>query len=108
MGFNINRYITDLREYIIDAIVSEDITEEYEVYDWIRQDIDNQVIYYSDCIDIIKELNAYDWSSFDLECDNISQVAYCALLDEVYNQNYGFDFDELMEEAKELMEEDEE
>ena len=106
MGFNINRYITDLREEIIDAMVSEDITEEYEVDDWIRQDIDNQVIYYSDSIEIIKELGAYDWSSFDLECTNISQVAYCALLEEIYNHD--FDFDELMKEAKELMEEDQE
>lgn len=106
MGFNINRYITDLREYIINSMVAEHITEEYEIHDWIRQDVDNQVIYYSDCIDIIKELNAYDWSNFDLECTNISQVAYCALLNEVYNHD--FDFDELMEEAKELIEEDEE
>jgi hypothetical protein len=106
MGFNINRYITDLREEIIDAMVSEDITEEYELDDWIRQDIDNQVIYYSDSIEIIEELGAYDWSSFDLECTNISQVAYCALLEEIHNHD--FDFDELMEEAKELMEEDEE
>ena len=106
MGFNINRYITDLREEIIDAMVSEDITEEYEVDDWIRQDIDNQVIYYSDSIEIIEELGAYDWSSFELECTNISQVAYCALLEEIYNHD--FDFDELMKEAKELMEEDQE
>jgi hypothetical protein len=103
MGFNINRYITDLREEIIDAIVSEDITEEYEVDDWINQDIDNQVIYYSDSIEIIEELGAYDWSSFDLECTNISQVA---LMEEIHNHD--FDFNELMEEAKELMEEDEE
>lgn len=106
MGFNVNKYITDLREEIIDAMVSEDITEEYELDDWINQDIDNQVIYYSDSIDIIKELNAYDWSSFDLECTNISQVAYCALRDEI--NEHEFDFDELMEYAKELMEEDEE
>lgn len=106
MGFNIREYIEELREEIIDAMVSEDITEEYELDDWINQDIDNQVIYYSDSIEIIKELGAYDWSSFELECTNISQVAYCALRDEIYNHD--FDFDELMEEAKELMEEDEE
>ena len=56
MGFNIREYIEELREEIIDAMVSEDITEEYEVDDWIRQDIDNQVIYYSDSIEIVEEL----------------------------------------------------
>ena len=106
MGFNIREYIEELREEIIDAMVAEDITEEYEVNDWIHHDIDNRVMYNSDSIEIVEELNAYDWSSFDLECTNISQVAYCALRDEIYNHD--FDFDELMKEAKELMEEDEE
>ena len=106
MGFNIREYIEELREEIIDAMVSEDITEEYEVNDWIHHDIDNRVMYNSDSIEIVEELNAYDWSSFELECTNISQVAYCALMEEVYNHD--FDFDELMKEAKELMEEDEE
>ena len=57
MGFNVREYIEELREEIIDAMVSEDITEEYEVNDWINQDIDNQVIYYSDSIEIVEELN---------------------------------------------------
>jgi hypothetical protein len=106
MAFNINVYITKLRNEIIDAMVSGDITEDYEVFNWIREDIDYQVMYYSDSIEIIEELNAYDWSSFDLECLNVSQVAYCAILEVIDNHNFGFD--ELMEEAKELMEEDEE
>ena len=43
--------------------------------------IDDSTIYNSDCFDIIKELNYFDWENSDLPVTNIRQAAYNALLD---------------------------
>ena len=94
MSFNIMDWKDDLRDEIVEYIKDEQITNDDEMRTFIHEEIDTACIYNSDCIEIIENLNAYDFSSYDLECTNIAQVAYCALLEETY----GFDFDELKNE----------
>ncbi len=72
-----------------DSIANED-----ELRTFIIEEIDNECIYYSDCLDIMKEYNVYDWSDLEYECTNVSHVAYCILIEETY----GLDYDELKNE----------
>ena len=94
MSFNIMDWKDDLRDELIEEIKNERILDDDDIQEFIYQEIDTACIYNSDCIEIIENLNAYDFSRYDLECTNIAQVAYCALLEETY----GFDFDELKNE----------
>ena len=95
MGFDKYNWKDDLKEEIIERIKDEQITNEDEIRTFINEEIDNQCIYYSHCLDIMREYNVYDWSNLELECTNVSQVAYCVLLEETYD----FDFDELKNEC---------
>jgi len=89
--FNVYNWLDDLENEIIDRIKNKEIETADEMRDFINYELDNECMYYSDCLGIIDALGAYDFSRFEFECTNISQVAYCALLEETYN----LDFDEL-------------
>ena len=94
--FNVYNWLDDLENEIVDRIKNKEIETEGEMRDFINEEIDTACIYYSDCLGIIDALGAYDFSRFEFECTNISQVAYCALLEETYN----LDFDELKNKIK--------
>lgn len=93
--FNVYNWKDDLKDEIIEQIKDEQITNDDEMRSFIHEEIDTQCIYYSDCLGIIDATGAYDFSSFDIECNTIPQVAYCALLEE----SYDLDFDELKNET---------
>ena len=94
MSFNIMDWKGNLRNEIVEYIKDEEITNEDEMRSFIHEQIDNACIYNSECMEIIENLNAYDFSYYDIECTNISQVAYCSLLEETCD----IDFDELKKE----------
>ena len=94
MGFNKHKWKQGLKDDILDMMSDNSIANEDELRTYIHEEIDNACIYYSDCIDVMKEYNAYNWSDFEFECTNVSMVAYCVLLEETYD----FDFDELKED----------
>jgi hypothetical protein len=85
-------YMTE-RQYIED--IGDTILNDYgraiDFSDAFYEVIDNYAIYYTDQLDIIKNLGYYDWRNNDLgiEVTTIGQVAYLAL-NELYNdvENY--------------------
>jgi len=91
MEFRINDWISDLKDELIEEIKNESILNDDDVQTHIHEYIDNACIYYADCMEIIDSLNAYDFSRFELECTTIPQVAYCALMEEVYEHDFSFD-----------------
>lgn len=95
MGFDKYKWKEGLKDDILYMMSDNSIANEDELHTFIHEEIDSACMYYSDCLDIMKEYNVYDWSNLDLECTNVSQVAYCVLLEETYD----FDFDELKNET---------
>lgn len=94
MSWNKYDYIEQLKDFIRNDCGENASYEEIENY--IRDDVDRECIYTSDCWDIAKELSDLD----------IAPVAYDALLDYVYSQ---IDIDDLVDElAVEEDEDDEE
>ncbi len=72
---NFNKY--DYLEDLHDSITSENPTD---VWEFIHQDIDNAVIYYSDCFAILQELHFTDWKDIQFgKVTNITQLAFIAL-----------------------------
>ena len=94
--YNVYNWKDDLKDEIVYCIKEGEITSDDEMRSFIHDEIDAQCIYYSDCLGIIDATGAYDFSRFDIECTTISQVAYCALLEETYD----LDFDELKNEIQ--------
>ncbi len=94
MRFNKHKWKEELKDNILYMMSDNSIANEDELRTFIIEEIDNECMYYSRCLDIMKEYNVYDWSDLELECTSVSQVAYCVLLEETYD----FDFDELKDE----------
>ena len=76
---NRQTYLSDLRDELIAEINAGTIQDYDGIQDYIMQDIDNQTIYYSDCFDICKELDATDFTAYSSECNNICELAWQAL-----------------------------
>ena len=91
MEFRINDWISDLKDELIEEIKNESILNDDDVQTHIHEYIDNSCIYYADCMDIIWETRTMDFSRFDIECTTIPQIAYCALMEEVYEHEFSFD-----------------
>lgn len=91
MGFRIYDWIDDLEDELCHEIREGTILNEDDLQEYIHQAIDNACIYYKDCMDIIEELGAYDFSKFELECTTIPQVAYCALFERVQEHDLSYD-----------------
>lgn len=93
--FNKYEYIKGLQSQLEEAIKDGEIKSADQLQDYVHNDIDNSCIYYSDCFDIIKELNFTDFSSnneLGFEITNVNQAAFCALWELVYSE---IDFSEL-------------
>ena len=53
-------------------------------WEYIHHEIDNAVIYYTDCVAIVASLQYWDWEDNELgRIDNITQLAWVALYDYV-------------------------
>jgi hypothetical protein len=95
--FNKYQFIEDLEKEIILQIRLGHCISSDDYYTIMHDGIDNACIYYSTCFDICKELNATQFDEYDMECKNISQLAYAAL--------YQYTMDELnVNELEELIE----
>ena len=82
--FNKYQFVADLEAELLEAVASSQIESEDQVWDWIHQSIDNAVIYYTDCFEIVRELGFTDWEDNELgPITNISQAAYAALSEHV-------------------------
>jgi hypothetical protein len=77
--FNKYQFIEDLENDIVKRINKGDIDCLEAIYDEMHDTIDDACIYYSNCFDICKELNATQFDDYDMECKNISQLAYACL-----------------------------
>jgi len=74
-NFNQYQYLEDLTDLIKEENPSD-------VWEFIHQEIDRSVIYYSDCFAIVKELFVTDWKDNEFgEITNIQQLAFVALYD---------------------------
>ena len=78
-NFNKYQFIDQLTDSIKKNIEIGYIECVEGIYDEMHTEIDNACIYYADCFDICKELNAIDFTAFDIECNTINQLAYAAL-----------------------------
>ena len=92
-----NNYIKDLEIEIIDIVQDEILQghfEEWEfedkIHDFVHEFIDGWLIYYKDQIEVIQELHLYDFSEMD-NPQNIGQVAYMGIMDELHNSGKVFD-----------------
>ena len=82
---------------IIDMVQNEILQGYFEerefedkIYEFVHEFIDNQLIYYKDQIEVIQELHLYDFSEMDSP-QNIGQVAYMGIMDELHNSGKVFD-----------------
>jgi len=86
MSFNKYKFVANLLEEITTEIENSRITSLDDVHEFINIELDNAVIYYSDCFDICKELNATDFTAYEIECNTIEQLAYACLNEYVYGE----------------------
>ncbi len=77
--FNKYTFIRELESEIKAEIENGNIDSEDDIREYIDSEIDNACIYYYKCFQIALELNATDFTEFDYEIKNISQLAYAAL-----------------------------
>jgi len=81
--FNKYEFIENTKEVILSEI--QNITD---IDSFIFGIIDNEIIYYYDCFEIIKELNFTDFNHHIFEvCDTVNKAAFCALYDLIYNES---------------------
>ena len=73
--FNQYGFLEDLQDLIKEENPSD-------VWGFIHEEIDRQVIYYADCFAIVQELFVTDWKDHEFgEITNIQQLAFTALYD---------------------------
>ena len=94
--FNKYETIERFKEAISEEIEYGRIVDSCDFFEFISQEIETYVIYYSDCFDIIKELQFVEWPEYSDEISGVSSAAYIALRDYI-NEHIEF------EEFKELI-----
>lgn len=78
--FNKYQFLHDLQKELFDAVATNQIESEDQVWEIIDQTIDNAVIYYADCFAIVAELNFTHWGTCGYgRIDDISHLASAAL-----------------------------
>lgn len=105
--FNKYQFLRDLETEIRQEIENLNITDREGIEEYIATSIDNACIYYSDCFDICKELNATDFTDYELfgEIKSINQLAYAALYEYVFEE---YDTDGAEDLINEMQAKDEE
>ena len=81
MSFNKYKWVQMVEDEIFNQAENDIIRTQDDAWELVNMMIDDSTIYNSDCFDIIKELNYFDWENSDLPVTNIRQAAYNALLD---------------------------
>jgi hypothetical protein len=81
MSFNKYQWVQMVEDEIFTKAEDDIIRTQDEAWELVNTMIDDSTIYNSDCFDIIKALNYFDWENSDLPVTNIRQAAYNALLD---------------------------
>ena len=99
MAFNRHTFLEDLIETIEEEIQDESIEDEDSIQDCINYTIDNEVIYYANCVEIMQDLNLWSWDNGET---NIQQVAYYGLSDYVFEQ---LDINEFLEQIDKVADE---
>ena len=92
---NWNKYgfLEDLKDTLIEAINDGYLNNSDDIFEYVSNEIERSVIYYSDCWDIAQELNLTDFTDFELgEAKNVSQLAYYGLYEYVQDE---FDYNEI-------------
>jgi hypothetical protein len=90
-----------LREFIIESIKNDRPVDESDLAEQLNNDIDNAVIYYNDCFDIIKNCHFTDFSQSDFKITNVREAAFAALYEFAYEE---INLDELLSETLEDIE----
>jgi len=73
----------DFLDYLKDSIKEENPSE---INEFIDEEIERAVIYYSDCFAIIEDLHVTDWKDSDFgEITNITQLAFVSLSEFVFD-----------------------
>ena len=73
--FNKYGFLTDLQDFLKSEAQSGNLENMDKAYTLINQYIDTECIYYTDCFDICKELNATHFDGYE----NITDLAIAAL-----------------------------
>ena len=95
-------------DVVQDTIDNDELTkEEFEsrideiVWENMYQEIDSYLIYYSDQLEVMKELRLYDWSHLD-NCTTIGEEAFRGLEEEIMSRgkvtnidNYKLNYEEI-------------
>lgn len=90
--FNKYAFLEDLANDLKTEIEKYDVQDMDSVLTLIDEAIDNQCIYYADCFDICKELNATDFTAYEMPCNTINALAFAALYEFVHAE---FDYLEI-------------
>lgn len=77
--FNKYKWLEEQIESLTEYLQHDPEATYDDLQEKLLQDIDNDCIYYSNCFDIIKELNFTEFTDSDFEITNVSQAAYAAL-----------------------------
>jgi len=89
-NFNKYAFLEDLEDSLLQEIINENLTSEDEIMYFIFSELENQVIYYSDCFDISETLNLTSFTGFELgDAKNINDLAYFGLY-EFVNEEFNF------------------
>lgn len=106
--FNKYRFVTELFNEIKKEIENDNIDTEDGIDEYINSALDNAVIYYADCFDICRELNATRFDDWDMgEAKDICQLAYFALYEEVNSELERQELNEILEAKQNPIDEDE-
>ena len=99
--FSKYEFIDELRGALSEAIDNGEITEDYQIDEFVNDEIKNSTIYYGDCFDIVKGCGFTDWSDSEYEINCISGAAYAALRELVSEEIHYEDFENLLKEKQE-------
>lgn len=88
-----------IKDYVVTEIKNGSIRNENELTEYIDEMIDNSVIYYSDCFEIVQQAGVTDFSEYidNYGATNISSIAYWVLRDLV-GQEIQLELEEVLEE----------
>ncbi len=101
-GYNKYKFIEELTQEIKDAIESEEINDRDDIDQRISESVENECIYYKNCFEIAMELNATDFTAYDMGGDihDISGLAFAALYEYAFEEIDYNELEKLIEEKQ--------